>query len=270
MTAERTYERKIREAILAYKIERYLTKDEILYLYLNQIYLGHGAYGVEAAAQNYFNKSAKDLNLAECAILAGLPQAPSKYSPFHHFDKAKARQIYVLNQMVDKQYITKEDSAAAIEYELDIMPRKNLYIEEVPYYTEHVRSYVEDKFGRKTLYTQGLRIETAVNLDLQKIAREEVDRGLRAIDKRQGYRGPLKHIKKGDFSAFLKHSQKELTETGIQVGLITKGLVVKVSRRKVSVRIGSKMGYIPFDDMRWARNPIPKDILTRSDIQRRL
>jgi penicillin-binding protein 1A len=258
LSSERTYERKIREAILAYKIERYLTKDEILYLYLNQIYLGHGAYGVEAAAQNYFNKSVKDLNLAECAILAGLPQAPSKYSPFYHFEKAKNRQIYVLNQMVDKQYITQEEAAAAIEFELNIMARKNLYIEEVPYYTEYVRNYVEEKYGRDMLYTQGLKIETVVNLDLQKIAREEVDNGLREIDKRQGYRGPLKHIKKEDFETFLTKSQKELPQTGIQKDIMVRGLVVKVERKKVTVRIGPYMGYIPFDDMKWARKPDPK------------
>jgi membrane carboxypeptidase/penicillin-binding protein len=258
LTSERTYERKIREAILAYKIERYLTKDEILYLYLNQIYLGHGAYGVEAAAQNYFNKSVKDLNLAECAILAGLPQAPSKYSPFYHFEKAKNRQIYVLNQMVDKQYITQEEAAAAIEFELDIMPRKNLYIEEVPYYTEYVRNYVEEKYGRDMLYTQGLKIETVVNLDLQKIAREEVDNGLRAIDKRQGYRGPLKHIKKEEFETFLANSRKKLPESGIQKDLMVQGLVVKVEQKKVTVRIGPHMGYIPFGDMKWARKPNPK------------
>jgi penicillin-binding protein 1A len=258
LSSERTYERKIREAILAYKIERYLDKNEILYLYLNQIYLGHGAYGVEAAAQNYFNKSVKDLNLAECAILAGLPQAPSKYSPFHHFEKAKARQIYVLNQMIDKQYITKEEAAAAIEYELDIMPRKNLYIEEVPYYTEYVRSYVEEKYGRDVLYTQGLKIETVVNLDLQKIAREEVISGLRAIDKRQGYRGALKNIKKENFESFLAKSKKELPETGIQKNIITRGLVIKVAKNRVTVRIGPYMGYIPFGDMKWARKPNPK------------
>jgi len=258
LTSEKTYERKIREAILAYKIESYLNKNEILYLYLNQIYLGHGAYGVEAAAQNYFNKSVKDLNLAECAILAGLPQAPSKYSPFHHFEKAKARQIYVLNQMVDKQYITKEEAAAAIEYDLNIMARKNLYIEEIPYYTEYVRNYVEEKYGRDMLYTQGLKIETLVNLDLQKIAREEVDKGLRELDKRQGYRGEIKNIKKESFESFLAKSQKELPETGIQNNLITQGLVVKVERSKVTVRIGQSLGYIPYDDMKWARKPDPK------------
>ena len=100
LTPERSYKRKLREAILAYRIDKAFSKDDILYLYLNQIYLGHGAYGVQAASENYFGKSVKDLNLAECAILAGLPQAPSKYSPFRHPERAKQRQIYVLNRMV--------------------------------------------------------------------------------------------------------------------------------------------------------------------------
>jgi len=258
LTSERTYERKIREAILAYQIDQRLQKDEILYLYLNQIYLGHGAYGVEAAAQNYFNKSVNDLNLAECAILAGLPQAPSKYSPFYHYEKAKARQIYVLNQMVDKGYITKEQAAEAIEYKMDIKPRVNLYIEEIPYYTEYVRNYIEKKYGREVLYTQGLEITAAVNVDLQKAAREEIEKGLRELDKRQGYRGPLKQLKKEAFESFLAKNQKELPDTGIQKDLMIQGLVVGVNSSKVSVRIGKAMGYIPFDDMKWARKPNPK------------
>jgi len=258
LTSERTYERKIREAILAYQIDQRLEKDEILYLYLNQIYLGHGAYGVEAAAQNYFNKSVNDLNLAECAILAGLPQAPSKYSPFHHFKKAKARQIYVLNQMIDKGYISKEQAAEAIEFELDIKARKNLYIEEIPYYTEYIRNYVEKKYGRKRLYTQGLKIETSVNVDFQKFAREEIEIGLRDLDKRQGYRGPLKHLKKENFESFLKKTEKEIKDTELKNNLLIQGLVVGLNIKKVSVRFGKHAGYIPFDDMKWARKPNPK------------
>jgi penicillin-binding protein 1A len=106
LTPERSYKRKLREAILAYRIDKAFSKEDILYLYLNQIYLGHGAYGVQAASENYFGKSVKDLNLAECAILAGLPQAPSRYSPFRHPERAKQRQIYVLNRMVNETYIT--------------------------------------------------------------------------------------------------------------------------------------------------------------------
>jgi penicillin-binding protein 1A len=102
LTPERSYKRKLREAILAYRIDKAFSKTDILYLYLNQIYLGHGAYGVQAASENYFAKSVNELNLAECAMLAGLPQAPSKYSPFRHQERAKQRQIYVLNRMVDE------------------------------------------------------------------------------------------------------------------------------------------------------------------------
>ena len=125
LTPEKSYARKLKEAILAYRIDKAFNKTEILYLYLNQIYLGHGAYGVEAAAENYFGKSAKDLNLAECAILAGLPQAPSKYSPFRFPERAKQRQIYVLNRMVEEGYITNIEATEAINTPVEIKPRRN-------------------------------------------------------------------------------------------------------------------------------------------------
>ncbi|MBU8848214.1 MAG: transglycosylase domain-containing protein, partial [Desulfobacterales bacterium] len=147
LTPERTYKRKIKEAILAYRIEKKFTKDEILYLYLNQIYLGHGAYGVEAASENYFGKHTKDLNIAECSMLAGLPQAPSRYSPFRFPDRAKQRQVYVLNRMKEDGLITNLDVTEAIDLKLDIKPRKNWFIERVPCYTEHVRRYVEKNYG---------------------------------------------------------------------------------------------------------------------------
>jgi len=172
LTPERSYNRKIKEAILAYRLDRSFAKNEVLYLYLNQIYLGHGAYGVEAAAENYFGKKARDLNLAESTILAGLPQAPSRYSPFRYKEKAKQRQIYVLNRMVEEGYITNIEATEAINTPLDIKPRRNWYIEKVPCYTEYVRRYVEKKYGTKALYEGGLKIQTAVNIEMQKIARK--------------------------------------------------------------------------------------------------
>jgi penicillin-binding protein 1A len=144
LTPERSYERKIKEAMLAYQIDKAFSKDEVLYLYLNQIYLGHGAYGVQAAAENYFGKPVEELNLAECAMLAGLPQAPSRYSPFHYFERAKQRQIYVLNRMADEGYITQIEASEAITTPLDIQPRRNCIMEKVPLYTEHVRRYGKD------------------------------------------------------------------------------------------------------------------------------
>ena len=172
----------MKEAILAYRIDKRFTKDEILFLYLNQIYLGHGAYGVEAASENYFGKSAQELNLAECAVLAGLPQAPSRYSPFRNPEKAKERQIYVLNRMVTEEYITDIQATETINKVLYIQPRRNWYIEEVPVYTEHIRRYVENKYGPDVLYKEGLNIYSAVNIEMQKVARVEIDKGLFELD----------------------------------------------------------------------------------------
>ena len=257
LTPQKTYTRKIKEAILAYRIDKAFNKKEILYLYLNQIYLGHGAYGVEAAADNYFGKSITDLNLAECAILAGLPQAPSKYSPFRHPERAKQRQIYVLNRMVAEGYITQAQAAEAINTEVEIKPRRNLYIEEIPYYTEQVRRYVEEKYGREVLYTQGLKIYTAANIEMQKIAQEETEKGLFELDKRQGFRGPLKKLAPEEIETFSKTVQSELDENPLEVGQIIKGVVIKVDdkNKAVTVRIGNSLGQIALADMDWARQP---------------
>jgi len=260
LTPERSYKRKLREAILAYRIDKAFSKEDILYLYLNQIYLGHGAYGVQAASENYFGKSVKDLNLAECAILAGLPQAPSKYSPFRHPERAKQRQIYVLNRMVDEAYITNIQATEAINTKLDIKPRRNLYIEEVPFYTEHVRRHLENKYGKDALYTQGLQVYTAVNLAMQKIAREEIQKGLFELDKREGYRGPLEQIKPAEIETFCQKLQIELDKQPLAEGATVKGVVVAVDDRKklVTVRLGSTQGTIALEDMIWARKPDPE------------
>jgi penicillin-binding protein 1A len=257
LTPQKTYTRKIKEAILAHRIDRAFNKKEILYLYLNQIYLGHGAYGVEAAAENYFGKSVTDLNLAECAILAGLPQAPSKYSPFRHPERAKQRQIYVLNRMVTEGYTTKLQAEEAINTEVEIKPRRNLYIEEIPHYTEQVRRYVEEKYGREMLYTQGLKIYTAANLEMQKIAEEEIEKGLRELDKRQGFRGPLKKLVHEEIETFSKRIQTELDKKPLEAGRTIKGVVIKVDDKNkvVTVRVGNLLGRIALADMEWARAP---------------
>jgi penicillin-binding protein 1A len=257
LTPERSYKRKFKEAVLAYRIDKAFSKEDILYLYLNQIYLGHGAYGVQAASENYFGKSAKDLNLAECAMLAGLPQAPSKYSPFKHPERAKQRQIYVLNRMVDEGYITNIQATEAINTSLDIKPRRNLYIEEVPFYTEHVRRHLEKKYGKDVLYTQGLKVYTAVNLEMQKIARDEIQKGLFELDKREGYRGPLEHIKPEEIESFSQTLRAEPENNPLEEGAIVKAVVIAVDDRKktVVIRMGKAQGTIALEDMLWARKP---------------
>jgi penicillin-binding protein 1A len=257
LTPQKSYVRKIKEAILAYRIDRKFTKEEILFLYLNQIYLGHGAYGVEAASENYFGKSAQGLNLAECAILAGLPQAPSRYSPFRYPQRAKQRQIYVLNRMVGEGYITNLQTTEAINRVLDIKPRRNLYIEEVPVYTEHIRRYIAKTYGNDILYEGGLKIYAAVNVEMQKIARQEIENGLNALDKRQGYRGPIEHLPPEAIESFSKALQDELDMSPLEDGRIANGVVIEVNDKNntVTVRMGKALGVIRIDDMRWARKP---------------
>jgi penicillin-binding protein 1A len=260
LTPERSYTRKLKEAILAYRIDRVFSKEEILFLYLNQIYLGHGAYGVEAAAENYFGKSAKELSLAECAVLAGLPQAPSRYSPYKNPEGARQRQIYVLNRMLDEGYITRDQMLEAINSSLDVHPRRNLYLEQVPAYTEHVRRYIENKYGEDALYTQGLQVYTAVNIEMQHIAQDEIEKGLADLDKRQGYRGPLKKLAAEEIDSYSQSLQAQLQSDPLEKGDIVEGVVTHVDNRDntVTVRIGDATGEMALEDMKWARKPDPE------------
>jgi len=186
LSSERKYMRKIKEAVLAYKIDKYLTKDEIMSLYLNHIYLGHGTYGIEAASHGYFGKSAKYLTLPEAALLAGLPKAPSSYSPFINFDKARQRQAYVLDRMVEDEYITQEEKSRALALPIKLKstrPKEKI----APYFVENVRRYVLEKYGSDVLYKEGLEIYTTLNIDMQKAARDAVERGLQELEAREGY-----------------------------------------------------------------------------------
>jgi len=260
LSPERSFTRKLKEAILAYRIEKYLSKQEILFLYLNQIYLGHGAYGVQAAAQNYFGKNVEELNLAECATLAGLPQAPSRYSPYSHPERAKERQVYVLNRMVADGYITTNQAAEALAYQLDIRERNDLNISSVPYFSEHIRRYLEEKYGEEALYRQGLRVYTTVNVAFQKAAQKAIEKGLYELDKREGYRGPLKQLTPEEIESFFKDLQESGEKRQLEKGAVVKGVVIAVSREEktVSVRLNGTLGTLPLANMEWARKPDPE------------
>jgi penicillin-binding protein 1A len=186
LTPERSFTRKVKEAILAQRIEHYLTKNEILYLYLNQIYLGEGAFGVGAAAKTYFGKPVQNLTLAECAILAGLPPAPNNLSPLRHPKKARDRQIYVLNRMVERKMITLEQAKKAGAEEIRLRPRGPKGYNEAPYVLEQVRMYVEEKYGKDRLYRGGLKIYTTLNARLQQAAQKAVRKGLEDFEAREG------------------------------------------------------------------------------------
>jgi penicillin-binding protein 1A len=269
LTPERSYERKLKEAVLAYRISETFSKEEVLFLYLNQIYLGHGAYGVQAAAQNYFGKPVQELTLAECAILAGLPQAPSRYSPHRYPERARQRQLYVLSRMVEEGYITEPQAEEARNETWDIKPRRNWYVEQAPFYTEHVRRYVAQKYGEEALYQEGLNIYTAVNVAMQTAAREEIQKGLRALDKRQGYRGPRDNIvpeERDVYLATLAQAQEEsLVPDAIVEGLVTS---VEDKNKRVTVNLGTATGVLLLDDMAWARKPNPEVIYWSAKVVR--
>jgi penicillin-binding protein 1A len=260
LSREKTLARKIREVILSHRIEKYLTKEEILYIYLNQIYLGHGNYGVEAAARDYFGKGAEEVTLAEAAMLAGLPKAPENYSPLNHFEQAKNRQAYVLGRMVEEGYITQQEADEARQTPLTIQSRETKFLNTSPYFTEYVRIYLQEKYGEDAFYTKGLQVHTTLNLESQKAAQEALQTGLTDLDRRQGYRGPEKVLKKDEFDAFCQEVAQSLTEKPLTVGEIYLGVVTEISKDKkqIMVRIGNKTGYIPFETMRWARSPDPK------------
>ena len=185
LSPEKSFVRKIREAILAFKIEKYLSKEEILFLYLNQIYLGHGSYGIATAAENYFGKPIEELNLVESALLAGLPQAPSKYSPFQHPEQAKKRQTYILNRMEEEGFISSSQLAEALQKPIKIKAKQNSFFEKAPYFVEYVRKYVEEKYGKDNLYKNGLQVYTTIDLNFQNTAQEAMESGLKEIEKRK-------------------------------------------------------------------------------------
>ena len=192
MSAERSYDRKLRELILAYKMEAVSTKEQILETYLNQIYFGQGSYGVASAAQSYFGKEIEKLTLAESAFLGGLPKSPSRFSPFTNYERAKKRQEHVLARMEEAGFISVAERDAAIAEELKFRRPGSEHI--APYFVEHVRQQLVAKYGESMVYKGGLQIFTTLNLEMQRAAERAFLAGVRDLDKRQGWRGPKKSV----------------------------------------------------------------------------
>jgi penicillin-binding protein 1A len=209
LTSEKTYTRKVKDMLLAIQMEENLTKEQILYLYLNQIYFGQSAYGIEMAAQTYFKKSVKKLTLAEAAMLAGLPKAPSEFSPVRNPSRAKERQIYVLNRMADVNLITREVADAAIQEPIKVYLKTD-YESLAPYYLETVRQILVKQLGEDVVLDQGIKVYTGLDLKKQTSANEAVKNGLKELDKRQGYRGPI--LKLGSEDAIKEHLEKLKTK----------------------------------------------------------
>ncbi|MDQ7031963.1 MAG: PBP1A family penicillin-binding protein [Desulfonauticus sp.] len=257
LTPKRSYKRKIKEMILAYRLEKYLTKQEILTIYLNQIYLGHGAYGIEAAARTYFGKHASELNLAEAAMLAGLPKAPSKYDPYNNFKLAKKRQHYVLNRLKELKWITEAEYNKALNYPLTLKSMGDPSWQQGAYYLEEVRRWLINKFGEKEVYTGGLVVQTCADLTHLNAAKHALRKGLIASTKRRGFRGPILHLNPDQFNEFLN---KQIIQPELLIpdsGEWFKVLVIKVKPKGAWVKFGQENGFIPVQYMAWARKPDP-------------
>ncbi len=255
LTPERSYKRKIREILLSLRLEQQLSKDDILYLYLNQIYLGSGAYGVAAASQTYFNKDIEDITLPEAALLAGLPQAPSRTSPIHHPNRARSREVYVLERMESDGYISREqrETAAAIPVQVVLGQRREPGWAGSPDYVEYVRRQLEDRYGSRATYELGLRIDTALDLRMQSIAEKAVRDGLKALDKRRGYRGPIRTLSEAEALPFLAREQKAVGKNGFAVGSSFEALVARTAPEQALLRIGASEAVLPVSGMEWAK-----------------
>jgi len=274
LTPERTLKRKFKEILLARKMETLLAKDQILEIYLNQIYFGHGAYGVQVASRTYFGKDVGEITLAEAAFLAGLPKAPNDYSPYRSPDKAKFRQGVVLRRMVDEGFIPVEQYHKA--YQEDLFFQKLLPEEELAlHFQEHIRQYLTARYGDDAVYKGGLNVYTTLNVEMQRSANRAVKTGLRELDKRQGYRGPIG-----------KYQENEEPAGGVrttsQAGEILEGRVVSLGPTFATVETGKLTGKILLEDMAWAarrlkgprlredveitENPKPSDLLKVNDL----
>ena len=265
----RTYRRKLREALLSLQIEREFSKEKILYLYLNQIYLAHGLYGVEAASQLYFGKKASELDIAESALLAGLSQAPSRDSPIKHFDRAKIRQKYVLDRMKAEGFIDDKQFEDALKTKLNIKPNKEQSPQSSPYFLEHIRRIVEQKYGRHLLYKGGLKVYTTVNLKMQVVAKNAIQKGIEEFDKREGFRSPIRRVFP-DWEMGQKEQEIERSsKSPLEIGAITEGTVIKVDsiKKETLVQIGDKKGLLPLSGMKWARMVDPEKAYFESKLE---
>jgi penicillin-binding protein 1A len=252
--------RKVREAILAGRLERALSKDELLWLYLNGVYLGHHSYGVQAASENYFRKNVEDLTLPEAALIAGLPQAPSRYSPFVNPEAARQRRHYVLRRMREEGMITEAERRAADETEVHVHGVDDVFRETAPFYAEAVRRLAVERYGNERLLQDGLRVEMAMDLDKQRAAQAAMLKGLLEVDRRQGFWGPVAHVDGQEREGLRRRLAEAWPPGSLGVGEYAVGVVSAVNdlTGQVRVEVGEQEAVLPLAGMRWARPPNPQ------------
>ena len=261
LTNEVSFNRKIKEAILAFRIERALSKERILELYLNQIYLGGGAYGVASASLEYFDKPISELNYDEAALLAALPKAPSRYNPYKNIKLAKFRRDLVLKNLLENGYIDEKNYQKFFNNKINLKKRKKTFTEDTSYYVEDIRKDVIDKLGFDKVYKQGLNISTPINLDLQKIAIKSLREGLISYDKRKGWRGPVSSSKNID--DWNNDLDKLRLENSINWDL---AIIKKVNKFSVEIETEKKIsGIVKYENITWVKKEF-NEILKIGDI----
>ncbi|MBN1205784.1 MAG: PBP1A family penicillin-binding protein [Myxococcaceae bacterium] len=257
----KTLTRKIREAILARRLEAALTKEEILYLYLNNVFLGHHSYGVQSAAENYYRKDVRDLTLGEMTLIAGLPQAPSRYSPFLKPEAARKRRTYVLRRMLEEGMITREEHDTANAEPVQVYPVEDVFHEFAPYFVEQARRDIVERYGNPALLEQGLKVFTTMDSERQRAAQEAVLNGLLEVDKRQGWRGPLMNLgTPEERQAFIARAKKAMEDEELVLNRLYVALVTKLEEngQGAEIQVGPHTGRLPLLGMRWARKVNPE------------
>ena len=251
LTNEVSLQRKLKEAILAFRIERSLTKERILELYLNQIYLGQGSYGIAAASLEYFDKSIDELNYEEAALLAALPKAPSRYNPYKNKKVSKFRRDLVLKNLLENEYISKTKFIELKSKKIILKKRKKIFLEDSRYYVEEVRKDIIDKLGYDKVYKEGLNIKTPLNLNLQEIASEVLRNGIENYDKRKGWRGVIKNTNLSNIN------WKNLTDYNLEKKIgweIAK--VTKIDGTRIIIETkNNKKSEINLSSLDWVKNP---------------
>ena len=262
LTNEVSLNRKIKEAILAFRIERALSKERILELYLNQIYLGSGAYGVAAASLEYFDKSIKELSYEEAALLAALPKAPSRYNPYQNPELAKFRRNLVLKNLLENNFIDSKTYKNLREKKIFLKKKEKIFFEDSQYYIEDVRKKIIEELTYEKVYKQGFNINTPINLELQKIATNSLRNGLIKYDKRKGWRGVLTN------KAYSSEWYKDLEKYNLEKSLNWKiSIIKKVNQFSAEIETQDKIkGLIEYSDISWTKKEIdelfkPGDII---------
>jgi len=264
LTPEKTYERKIKEVILAFQIEKNFTKEEIFALYCNQVYFGNGNYGVEATSQFLFGKSIRDLTLAEAALVAGLPQNPSRLSPLDFPERALHRRNHVLDRMAEEKYVTPGEATAAKRLPLGLHVRKDPP-SVAPHFIEEVRKYLEREYGSQRIYQGGLRVRTTLDPPMQEAAVQALRRGLRKLDRRaRGYVKPEATVlKDGDFPdpIHLEEWDRPFAE-----GDVVHGVVLASERSLALVQIGAYRARVGPAELAWPRRVSVAEVLPRGAV----